>query len=161
MQEGMLFHELYDSSSIAYTNQMVMGFPDGLNLEAFKASCNYVLKNHSILRTAFFHEDLSVPIQGVFKKVEMPITIFDFSELSKEAQEKSLQEAIAKDQRTSFDFTIPPLMRVTLFKISDDEYQMVWTHHHIIGQCGSTAMGKLSSWSHTLADIQAEPSRIT
>ncbi len=42
MQEGMLFHELYDSDSIAYTNQMVMEFSDGLNLEAFKKSCNYV-----------------------------------------------------------------------------------------------------------------------
>ena len=132
MQEGMLFHELYDSDSIAYTNQMVMGFPDGLNLEAFKKSCNYVLKNHSILRTAFFHEDLSVPIQSVFKKVEMPITMVDFSDLSKNEQEKALKKAIAEDQHTSFDFTIPPLMRATLFKISDDEYQMVWTHHHII-----------------------------
>ncbi|WP_298420582.1 condensation domain-containing protein, partial [uncultured Kordia sp.] len=132
MQEGMLFHELYDQNSIAYTNQMVMSFPDGLNLDAFKASCNYVLKNHSILRTAFFHENLSVPIQSVFKKVEMPIKVVDFSNLSQNEQEKALKAAIVEDQHTSFDFTIPPLMRITAFKISEAEYQMVWTHHHII-----------------------------
>jgi amino acid adenylation domain-containing protein/non-ribosomal peptide synthase protein (TIGR01720 family) len=132
MQEGMLFHELYDASSIAYTNQMVMNFPDGLDIEAFQKSCNYVLKNHSILRTGFFHEDLSMPIQSVFKEVEMPITILDFSQLSKEAQEKAIAKAIEEDQHTSFDLTVPPLMRVTLFKTSESSYQMVWTHHHII-----------------------------
>ncbi|WP_046755841.1 condensation domain-containing protein, partial [Kordia jejudonensis] len=132
MQEGMLFHELYDKNSIAYTNQMVMAFPNGLDLKAFKASCNYVLKNHSILRTAFFHEGLSVPIQSVFKKVEMPITMVDFSDLSQKEQEKALKKAIAEDQHTSFNFTTPPLMRITIFKINAEEYQMVWTHHHII-----------------------------
>ncbi|MBJ6369741.1 condensation domain-containing protein, partial [Snuella sedimenti] len=132
MQEGMLFHELFDSTSVAYTNQMVMDFPDGLDLEAFKSACNYVLKNHSILRTAFFYENLSIPIQSVYKKVEMPITIIDFSQLSEEEQEKTLQKAIAKDLHTGFDLTVPPLMRFKLFKINGHAYQMIWTHHHII-----------------------------
>ena len=38
MQEGMLFHGLYDDSSISYTNQIIMGFPEGLDIETFKKS---------------------------------------------------------------------------------------------------------------------------
>uniref|UniRef100_UPI002625A9AF non-ribosomal peptide synthetase n=1 Tax=uncultured Kordia sp. TaxID=507699 RepID=UPI002625A9AF len=132
MQEGMLFHGLYDDSSISYTNQIITGFPSGLDVENFKKSCNHVLKNYSILRSGFFYENISTPIQAVYNTVEMPIEIIDYSQLPEEEIEQKVTAFIEKDQKTNFDFNQPPLMRITLLKLHDGSYKMVWTHHHII-----------------------------
>ena len=76
LQQGMLFHGLYDQSAGAYINQFKCDLiqPD---LTAFEKSWNNILLKHTILRSAFFHDDFSVPMQCVFKEVSIPIHLHD------------------------------------------------------------------------------------
>ncbi|MEM9821238.1 MAG: amino acid adenylation domain-containing protein, partial [Bacteroidota bacterium] len=132
VQEGMLFHGLYDQASNAYVVQHQFHLPEGLDLNAFKTAFEWVLNQHSILRTGFFHEQLSIPVQCVFNHVELPFEVQDYTMLSGAALTREIGLFMEADRRKGFDFTAAPLMRLTFIKVDDEAYKMIWTCHHIL-----------------------------
>jgi hypothetical protein len=74
-----MFHGLYDEHSSAYINQFRCDLI-GLDLEAFNQSWIKLLRKHSILRSGFYFDSFSQPMQGVFKNVKLPINILDYSQ---------------------------------------------------------------------------------
>ncbi|SEE15321.1 AMP-binding enzyme C-terminal domain-containing protein [Tenacibaculum sp. MAR_2010_89] len=132
LQEGLLFHKLYDEDSSAYVDQLVVDLPSELNLNAFESSWNYVIQNHTILRSCFLYEEFSIPVQCVYKDVTMPFTVEDYSSFSPTKQDKKLATFLEDDLKKGFVFTEAPLLRVAIIKISDSSYKMVFTSHHII-----------------------------
>ncbi|WP_225000412.1 non-ribosomal peptide synthetase, partial [Cesiribacter sp. SM1] len=132
LQEGLLFHGVYDGHAVAYVEQMSCRF-SGLQLGQFKQSWQNLLRNHSILRTSFHYQELNIPVQCVHETVELPFTVLDFSQLSTEEQEKQLAAFREADKKKGFDFTQAPLLRLSLIRLSGEEvYQMVWTYHHLL-----------------------------
>lgn len=132
VQEGMLFHGLFDNGSTAYMEQYVFDFNEGLDIPAFKLSAEYVINNHSILRSNFLHDQFSIPVQCVFRKVSLPLVIIDFSQYTEAVQAQKMEQYLEEDKNTKFDFSKAPLIRVALIKVSEIAYKMVWTHHHIL-----------------------------
>ena len=131
-QEGMLFHHLYDPSSHAYTDQFYFDFTSELDLEVLKQSWEYVLGNHTILRSGFFYDELDVPVQCVFREVEMPFEILDYTTLPETERATNFTRFLEADLEKSFDFNQAPLMRISLVKMEESVYRMVWTYHHIL-----------------------------
>ncbi|MEP6583183.1 MAG: amino acid adenylation domain-containing protein, partial [Ginsengibacter sp.] len=131
LQQGMLFHNLYDGEAAAYTIQLSCFFTK-LNLSFFRQSWNEVLKSHTILRSAFYYNKFNVPIQCVFKKVELPLTEVDYRSMSSFEQTDAIKKYTALEREKGFDFTSVPLMRIVLIQLSEERYFMLWTYHHII-----------------------------
>ena len=52
LQQGMLFHGLYNEGKGAYLEQMSCDFIN-LNIDILKKTWDYIIKRHSILRTSF------------------------------------------------------------------------------------------------------------
>ncbi|MEZ4692103.1 MAG: condensation domain-containing protein [Ignavibacteria bacterium] len=127
----MLFHALYDSESGAYTEQLscYMNKPD---IDILKKSWNYLLKDHSILRSGFYFEEFSIPVQCVYKNAELPLTVLDYSNMNSDEQAAALKELEENDHAKGFDFKEVPLMRITLIKLEENRYKMLWTSHHIL-----------------------------
>jgi hypothetical protein len=46
---------------------------------------------------------------------------------------------LAADRARGFDWREPPLMRVTLIRVTDDAWRVVWTRHHVLLDGWSTA----------------------
>lgn len=132
LQEGILFHCLYNSNSNAYKTQFNMEFPEGLDVDAFRKSWDYLINNHTVLRTAFIHDKLSIPVQCVYKKIAFGYETVDFSNLDKNELEIQYNDLLQKERRIDFDFKTPPLMRITLVKIGAKAIRMIWTKHHIV-----------------------------
>ncbi|WP_103866072.1 non-ribosomal peptide synthetase [Aquimarina sp. I32.4] len=132
LQEGMLFHGLYDNNSNAYIEQMICDFPKGINISAFKASWDYIIENHSILRTAFIYDQLSIPVMCVYKNISLPFDVLDYTGLTEEEQKIKFDALIKEDQQKVFAFDKAPLMRIQLVKIKSSFYRMIWTSHHIL-----------------------------
>lgn len=130
LQEGMLFHSLYDDQQ-SYVNQFVCGLVD-VNVDAFAKSWQKLAERHTVLRTAFYHDAFAVPVQCVYKKVEVPVTLLDMRSLDENEQQKELQELKESDRRKSLNFRKAPLMRVTVVRLTEERYYMMWTHHHIL-----------------------------
>ncbi|MEM8906586.1 MAG: condensation domain-containing protein, partial [Bacteroidota bacterium] len=53
LQESMLVYSLLDTHSSAYTEQIVVDFPQGVKTHLLKIAWDWVIQKHSILRTSF------------------------------------------------------------------------------------------------------------
>ncbi len=135
MQQGILFHSLYAPDRTTYVNQLVatLRSPDIARLtDAF----NRVVPQHDILRTSFWH-DADVPLQIVHRQAKLPVAVLDWRTL--DAQAASFEQWLTEDRAQGFDLSQAPLMRVTLIRLGDDDWRLVWTRHHLLLDGWSTA----------------------
>lgn len=139
LQHGLLFHGLFDKKSGSYVIQFSCDLHDP-DLEIFKKSWNYIISKHTILRTAFFHDSFNVPVQGVHKEVSLPLQIFDYSALPTEQQLNNIRQFEKDDRLEGFDFSRSPVMRITLMKLSEHRYHLLWTWHHVLFDGWSTVI---------------------
>lgn len=126
-QEGMLFHSLYDTEVKAYIEQFQCEFPE-LQPELLIKSWYVLTSRHSILRSSFYYETFNVAVQCLYREITIPVLQLDCRNLSAieiEAIEK-------KDRQQGFDFTKAPLMRLTLLRLAEKRYRLLWTFHHIL-----------------------------
>ncbi|HMQ67796.1 MAG TPA: non-ribosomal peptide synthase/polyketide synthase, partial [Ignavibacteria bacterium] len=131
LQQGMLFHSLYDSNAGAYTEQLSCDISDP-DIQLIAKSWNHVIKDHTILRSGFYYDQFNVPVQCVYSEVEIPVNVLDFSEMNENEQTAAIEKYKDADRLKGFDFKTVPLMRIALIKLSKDRYRMIWTSHHIL-----------------------------
>ncbi|MCP5102569.1 MAG: amino acid adenylation domain-containing protein, partial [bacterium] len=139
MQEGMMFYAIYERRDIApYFEQMSYRLQGPLDTGLVEKSLNELFKRHDILRTFFIYEDLDRPLQVVLTEREVDFYFEDVrahsaqvyqSEESKQTYIKQFRE---NDIRRSFDLKEDVLMRVSILQTGDGEYQVIWSHHHIL-----------------------------
>ncbi|RZM27139.1 MAG: amino acid adenylation domain-containing protein, partial [Pedobacter sp.] len=132
LQQGMLFHGLYDGRAGSYVEQLscdVIGVTDPT---VIFDSWNDLLARHSILRSSFHYDDFAVPIQSVYLEAKLPITELDYSNISSSEQIIALEEYQVADRAKGFNFKEVPLMRLAFIRLSADRYRMLLSYHHIL-----------------------------
>ncbi|MCP4213767.1 MAG: amino acid adenylation domain-containing protein, partial [bacterium] len=133
MQSGMYFHSRYDRSSAAYFEQISYRMQGNLDAGIMEATFNELCRRHDILRTAFINEEGGAMLQVVLKERTAEFLYKDFRGLGDDAvQEKHIEEFKEKDRRRSFALDSDTLMRSTMLHLSDREYEVVWSYHHIL-----------------------------
>ena len=55
VQEGILFHDLYNPNSTAYISQLSIDFLTDLDIELFKLAWAKLIQNHTVLRLSLIH----------------------------------------------------------------------------------------------------------
>jgi amino acid adenylation domain-containing protein/non-ribosomal peptide synthase protein (TIGR01720 family) len=131
LQEGMLFHSLFDKGSSAYKERFSWDLFN-VKTDLLSESWNHILKKHSILRTAFYSDVFSISVQCVYKDVELPISWIDLRHLDQKEQASEIKKLESEDLATGFDFEKAPLMRLVLIRLSEEKYKMFWSSHHIL-----------------------------
>ncbi|MCE3296530.1 MAG: non-ribosomal peptide synthetase, partial [Crocinitomicaceae bacterium] len=132
MQEGMLFQSLFENESNAYFEQTCYKISGAIDPSAFRETIGELFKRHDVLRTVFVHKKVARPLQMVLKKWDPEFHYFDLNEQSAEDRERFVQTYRDKDLNTPFDLSKDVLMRVYLFRLSENSFQVIWSHHHII-----------------------------
>ncbi len=121
LQEGLLFHALYDAGGPdVYTVQLELELEGTLNEQLLQASVQAVVERHASLRAAFRHERLSRPVQVIARRAGVPWRLHDLSGLSENEQELKLSAIREADRLERFDLAAPPLMRFALIRLSGD-----------------------------------------
>ncbi|MBN9383180.1 MAG: amino acid adenylation domain-containing protein, partial [Chitinophagaceae bacterium] len=131
VQEGMLFHSLYEVGGDIYIEQYTCELRN-ITAEVFVRSWQLLTRKHSIFRTAFYYDRFKIPVQCVHKQVEMPVHISDIRHLDPSEQQAHMNAYMRQDLERGFDPQTPPLMRVALFRLDEERYCMLWTFHHIL-----------------------------
>jgi amino acid adenylation domain-containing protein/non-ribosomal peptide synthase protein (TIGR01720 family) len=133
MQEGMLFHALYDDSSGAYFQQISYRLQGELDLELVENSLNRLFERYDILRTLFVHHELKRPMQIVLSEQQVE---FHYQDLRSPAPGKEKKQALEDiketDRQRSFVLDTDCLMRVTVCQTAAREYEFIWSYHHIL-----------------------------
>ncbi len=133
MQEGMLFHALYDSASAAYFEQVSYRLHGDLDISSVEKSLNYMFERYDILRTAFVHEGVARPVQVVLRNRKADFHYEDFTQKGdREEKEALIRQFKKKDRERSFDLVKDTLMRVAVIRVTESEYEFIWSHHHIL-----------------------------
>jgi amino acid adenylation domain-containing protein len=132
IQQGMLFHALLSPDSNPYFNQVVLRFTRGLDVALFARAWQHVCARHPMLRTCFVLDDAPEPHQVVRTSVDVPIAERDLRELTSQAQAADRERFLQQDRARGFDFECAPLMRVSIARLSDRAYEVVWSLHHVL-----------------------------
>ena len=137
MQQGMLFHTLYDQQAGNYINQLRVDV-HGLDVQRFKQAWQATLDAHDILRTGFIMQgELEQAVQVVRKAVELPFIEHDWR--GQPALEQALQALAEGERQRGFDLAAAPLLRLVLVRTGDDSHQLIYTNHHILMDGWSTS----------------------
>jgi len=121
MQQGMLFHSLYQPGDGSYINQVRMD-AEGLDPARLRAAWQAALDNHAALRTAFVSTAAGRPLQAVLRHAHLAWSEASGGDL----------DALAAEQRRPFDLQQPPLMRLLLVATDAGRHHLVWTCHHLL-----------------------------
>lgn len=131
-QQGMLFHVLDTPEAGVYLNQQRYTLRGELNVAAFKQALQGVMDRHQILRTAFVFSASGGPLQVVFRRLQLPWTMHDWSELPAAESAARLAAFMQTDFLAGFDLQRAPLMRMTLIRTETDTYEFIWSFHLLL-----------------------------
>jgi len=138
MQEGMLFHSLYDGQASSYVNRLRLDIDD-LDPERFIQAWQHTVGRHESLRAGFaWEQGLESPRQVVLRHVELPVERFDWSG-QPDIGERLAALATAEEAR-AFDLGQAPLLRLVLVRTGPRRHHLIYTSHHIL----------MDGWSNSL-----------
>ena len=138
-QLGMLFHYLQNTIDNLYVVQISFILKGSLDVFNFQKALKYVQDDNEVLRSVFRWEKLSKPLQIILKECSVDFTYLDLSNEVESEIEKLDQQYLINDRKKRFDLTELPL-RIRINKISNDEYRLIITHHHILYDGWSTGI---------------------
>ncbi|MGF6109832.1 non-ribosomal peptide synthase/polyketide synthase [Pseudomonas frederiksbergensis] len=142
MQQGMLFHAVYEEATGDYINQMRLDV-EGLDPERFHQAWQAAVEAHDILRTRFVWQgELDVPVQVVSKHVQMPYSLHD---LRAEPQLEQALQTLADIERQRLDLNASTLLRLVIARVDDNRHHLIYTNHHILmdGWSNSQLLGEV------------------
>ncbi|MBC8999815.1 non-ribosomal peptide synthase/polyketide synthase [Pseudomonas sp. N40(2020)] len=143
MQQGMLFHSLYEQATGDYINQVRLDV-EGLDPQRFQQAWQAAVDNHDILRTSFVWQgELARPVQVVHKQLDMPFSVLDWRERGDGQSE--LNALAAAEQAQGFDLSKGPLLRMVVVRLDDQRCHLIYTNHHILmdGWSNSQLLGEV------------------
>ncbi len=127
MQRGMLFHSLLERE--AYVTQLYPTLEGDLRAELLRQAWEKVMEQQAIFRTIFVGEG-ELQQQLVMKRARLPWVEEDWRNLTEGEQEARFEEYRRADKAKGFEETQAPLMRISLFRLGDRRYRLLWSHHH-------------------------------
>ncbi|MGH3788279.1 MAG: amino acid adenylation domain-containing protein, partial [Pseudonocardiaceae bacterium] len=144
LQAGILFHSLVDTGSGAYLDQARLLLDGVSDPRALATACQRVADRTPALRSAVTWDGVDEPLQVVHHRVVVPTTYYDWRDLPDVQRDRELARVVAQDRAAGMDLTVPPLLRLTIATLTDDQVLLMWTSHHVV----------LDGWS--LAQIFSE-----
>nr|WP_296777875.1 non-ribosomal peptide synthase/polyketide synthase [Rhodococcus sp. (in: high G+C Gram-positive bacteria)] len=124
-QQRMWFLNRFDSASTAYNIPMALRLSGTLDEEAFAAAIGDLVGRHESLRTIYPDTD-SGPVQQVLSSERAGIAL-----KVEHANSESVTAKVMALAATQFDVTTEAPVRVTLFRVADEEFVVAMVVHHI------------------------------
>ncbi|WP_405969990.1 amino acid adenylation domain-containing protein [Streptomyces sp. NBC_00988] len=130
LQEGLLFHSLFDEEGVdVYVEQLVLMLDGDVDGALLRASWQALLDRHTALRAGFVQvAGAAGPVQVVVDRAELPWHDVDVT-----GSDGAAAERVGVEERAArFDLTAPPLLRVALVREGAGRSRMVVTLHHLL-----------------------------
>ncbi|GAA1024555.1 MULTISPECIES: non-ribosomal peptide synthetase [Amycolatopsis] len=161
LQAGMVFHSLVDSGSSAYFDQFRLRLAGVRDPRALGEAWQRVVDRTPILRSSTVWDGVDEPVQRVHRGVRVPVGQHDWRGLAPEAQQAELAKLLEADLAAGMDLTTPPLMRLEIARLTDDEVQLLWTSHHVLLDGWSAAQVFGEVCEQYSAIVEGTPAKLT
>ncbi|MFJ6084530.1 amino acid adenylation domain-containing protein [Streptomyces sp. NPDC092369] len=133
MQEGMVFHALYDDhAQDVYTGQLTIRLEGPLDPDRMRTAAEALVARHANLRAAFRTQRSGRPVQVIRSEVRVPWAVTDFSALPGPERDTAFDRFLAAGLDQRFDLARPPLLRFRLVVFGDGDHRLVVSSHHLL-----------------------------
>ena len=130
-QKRLWFLDQLEPGNSTYNLSMPLRIEGRLNLAALSQSINEVVRRHEALRTVFqFVED--EPRQVVETYSEKEVCVVDVRGLGEGKRRRKAVELARKEAGRPFDLRRGPVMRAALVEVSEEEWVLLLSMHHIV-----------------------------
>jgi len=153
LQEGMYFHSLYNDDN-AYQEQVSYRVRTDLDIQCVEKSLNDLIAGHDILRTVFISKSEKI-LQVVLKKRDIKIYFKDIS--GTQGVDEFLSNYKQTVRNEKFDLGVDLLLKVAVIKCSDNEFEIIWTFHHILMDGWCMGLLNIEFLEIYFANIQNKP----
>ncbi|MFZ6745821.1 amino acid adenylation domain-containing protein [Undibacterium sp. JH2W] len=131
MQQGMLFHHLREPASAAYFQQLQVRLQGDLDTAKLQQAWETVIAHHCALRMRFLWTG-DQPRQQLQAAIVLPFKVVDYQCSPRYEHEALRQQFLQADSQQGFALDSAPLMRVSILRWAEHEWEMIWSHHHLI-----------------------------
>lgn len=132
LQSGMLYHMTLTPEASLYHNVNSLRVKGPFNIEAMQEATQHMAARQPVLRTSFDFGTYSEPLQLVHKSAFLPVEVEDLRGLSEPEQLVAIDNYVEIEKSNFFDPAIPPLIRIKIHRLKDDEFQWTLTDFHPI-----------------------------
>ncbi|MEU8820497.1 amino acid adenylation domain-containing protein [Actinoplanes sp. NPDC048796] len=134
LQEGLVFLAALADTVDPYVVQQVLDLSGPVDPGRMRAAGQALLDRHPSLRASFVDGPEGTLRQVVAARAALPWQFLDLTD-------EEFERFAAVDRARPFDLATPPLLRLTLVRLSDQRHRLVLTNHHVL----------LDGWSTPLA----------
>src|SRR6185503_15640811 len=122
---------LVDSGSHTYVDQFWLRLSGVDDPDALGRAWQAVVDRTPALRSLPVWEGVDEPLQVVHGHATVPVDHHDWRGLPAPEVDDRLRDVL-DDGKASMALTAPPLLRVAVARLADDEVVLAWTWHHLL-----------------------------
>ncbi|MBD2281548.1 non-ribosomal peptide synthetase, partial [Aphanizomenon flos-aquae] len=130
-QERLWFLNQLEGASATYNIPAAVKIAGDLDINALQQALSEIVQRHEILRTSIQTVN-GVPIQVIHPQVTTSINVVDLQQLLAPERETLLEQQIQLEASIPFNLENAPLIRCILLQVTDREYVLLLTMHHIV-----------------------------
>ncbi|MEG4838962.1 amino acid adenylation domain-containing protein [Microcoleus sp. B9-D4] len=130
-QQRLWFFEQLTPGNFTYHILAGVRLTGTLDARSLDRSLNELVKRHEVLRTAFKTIN-GQPVQAIASNLELKIVEIDLRGLPETERSREVERLIAAEAKLAFDLSQAPLLRAKLLHLSDSNWVLLLSTHHII-----------------------------
>lgn len=135
-QQRLWFLDQLQPGNSAYNLFFPMRLTGALNVEALEQSFQEVVKRHEVLRTTFTIVE-GQPLQVINPTAVFKLKLLNLQELSLDETESEILRLANEEAQQPFNLVKDCLVRVTLLQLTQTEYALFLSMHHIVSDAWS------------------------
>ena len=130
-QQRLWFIDQLEPDTPLYNISAAVRLKGSLNIIALEKTINEIICRHEILRTTFSTIE-GRAIQIIAPNLSIPLTKTNLGQLPLNERETEAQRLANEEASQPFNLSKGPLIRMTLLRLTDEEFIFIVTMHHII-----------------------------
>jgi amino acid adenylation domain-containing protein len=130
-QQRLWFLNQLEPNSTAYNFPVAVRLTGTLNVAALERSFNEIVQRHETLRTTFTSVN-GQPIQVIDPTLTLKLAVVGLQEYPITKQEAEVLRLAVQEAQLLFNLAQGPLLRATLLHLSEQQYVLLFTMHHIV-----------------------------
>ncbi|WP_414620778.1 aminotransferase class V-fold PLP-dependent enzyme [Calothrix sp. CCY 0018] len=159
-QQRLWFINQLEPNSTAYNFPISLGLTGALNVAALEQSLNKIVQRHETLRTTFKSVN-GQPTQVINPTFTLKLSIVDLQEYPTQQQEAEVLRLAIQETQLLFNLAQGPLLRATLLHLSEQQYVLLFTMHHIVSDGWSIGLLIKEVTAHYKAFCKGKPSPLS
>ncbi|MWC27752.1 non-ribosomal peptide synthetase/MFS transporter [Paenibacillus sp. MMS18-CY102] len=159
-QARIWFYENVNPGTPRYNFANSYRFIGKLNEDALHFAINEIVKRHEVLR-AYFPDGQEDPVQVIRPSMTVSINRILPEPGQSFKDEASLIEIMKETSKELFNLQDGPLVRVNLYRVSEEEHVLLWMTHHIVYDLWSARVFDKEFQSFYQSYLTGEQARLT